>query len=447
MTVMPPSGTRIVSIAGTAVAEASTPLLPFVTPRHRNDAPADARPVAALDVECERDIVDAVCAARERGWTVRPAGARGSKNDCYRTDGLSLEFGRYDRVVAFDGRTVTVEAGMKVGRLNEFLRHRGAIVPTCGEWQGATVGGSLATGSHGGSSKHGIHSTFLVGLRIITADGTPLDIDRRSPYFDHAAVSLGALGVISTATLAYVPAFHLALDTRVLTFDEYLRDHAALNAAAVWFPAARRVLTFTANRVAPRAPTEPRMERFCVKTFLMDAASRYFNVNAVSHRRLERHWVDHGDLILCPIPDRTARVQVLRTISRDWKAMEAAVPVPLAPVALERLARLLYDHRRSMLNAVGLRTSASDAFPLSPCFGQDAFSIDLFFSDTDAAFTRALGGTIESLRGRCHWGKHIGLDEGYLGDQYPGFAGFREARAELDPDQVFSSKFTRRMTL
>ena len=427
--------------------------LPSSAPSSRaTTAISDRHPSASIDVECERDIVRAVCAARAGAYSVRAVGSKGSKNDCCCTDGVALQFDRYNGIVAFDGDTVTVQAGVKIGRLNEFLRQRGVIIPTCGEWQGATVAGSIATGSHGGSSRHGIHSSSLVRVRLITADGTPLEIDRHSPNFDHVAVSLGALGVISTVTLACVDAFHLELETRVLPFSQYVRDHAALNSAAeffsaVWFPAARRVLTFAANRVPPQAPTMARMERFSVSTFLLDAASRYLDINAVSDRRLARRCVDAGDRIVCPIPDRSTRVQVLRAISRDWKAMEAAVPVSLAGGALEKLEGLLSNYRHAMLNAVGLRTSPPDSFSLSPCYERDTLWIDLFFKGGDPRFTGSLAATLEELQGRCHWGKHIGLTECHLRRQYPRLPEFRQARATLDPNRTFCSPFTRRIAL
>ncbi len=53
------------------------------------------QPARTIPVQCERDIVDAICAARERAYAVRPTGGKGSKNNCYDTDGLSLDLSGY----------------------------------------------------------------------------------------------------------------------------------------------------------------------------------------------------------------------------------------------------------------------------------------------------------------------------------------------------------------
>ena len=151
-------------------------------------------------VTSEEDIVAAVRAARESGLTVRGHGSLGSKNACHATAGLALRFDRYDRVVEVDGPRVVAQAGVTVAALNAVLRRHGLVLPTQGEWLGATVAGALATGVHGGSLAHGILPTSVAAIRLITADGGALDVRRGTELFDHAAVSLGVLGITSTVT-------------------------------------------------------------------------------------------------------------------------------------------------------------------------------------------------------------------------------------------------------
>jgi L-gulonolactone oxidase len=409
-------------------------------------------PAEIARVQCERDIVDAVCRARERLCEVRPVGGKGSKNDCYGTSGLCLDLSNYGAVLAFDGRTVTVQAGIKMGRLNEFLRHRGAIVPTCGEWQGATVSGSLATGSHGGSSRHGIYPTSVLSFRLVAADGRVLDIDRANPLFEHAGVSVGTLGVVSTVTLACEPAFHLEMETRVVPFREYLRDYAALNQAseffaAVWFPTARSVLTFSAHRVDGCRHGGQRLARFGIRTFLFDCAKRYLDLDVVDDAYLARRWFDDGDRIICPLEDLSTKMRVLKTLSQDWRETELAIPQERAPEALERIERVLHDHDEAMLNALGVRSSPADAFSLSPCHGRDTFWIDVFFDEWHNTFVYDLADVAQEFDARCHWGKYISLDPAHLRAQYPRMNAFRDVRAALDPAGLFANDFTRRTGL
>jgi len=409
------------------------------------------KPLRCKDIESEEDIVSAIRFARENGCCVRAIGSQGSKNDCYCTCGLRLGPDLYSRILSFDGDTVTVQSGTTIGKLNEFLRARGRVIPTCGEWTGGTVAGSVATGSHGGSGVHGIHSCSVRSIRMITAEGIPLGIDRQSPMFDHVAVSLGVLGIISTITFECVPAFHLELEARVLTFERYLKTQDDLNRrheffSALWFPTAGRVLTFGANRIAPPGKATARKERYCAKTVILNRLSRDFKVSLFSDRLLAWTAVDHADRILCPISRTSARVRILRFLSRSWRELEFAVPLTQAAETLVQLGPLLAKVGRALTSPVGLRASAADSFSLSPCYGRDVFWIDIFYK-ANREFAQTLRAFLEARDCRCHWGKYIPVSADYLRGQYPRWEEFRRTRLGLDPDGIFANAFTRRVGL
>jgi len=416
--------------------------------RKNRNLPKTQRYIA---IQSEEDIVSTIQGAREEGCCVRALGSRGSKNECYCTCGLTLESDLYSNILSFDGDTVTVQSGTTIGKLNEFLRHRGRVIPTCGEWAGGTVAGSVATGSHGGSGVHGIHSCSVRSIRMITADGVPLEIDRQSPMFDHIAVSLGLLGIISTITFKCVPAFHLELETLVLPFERYLETHDDLNRqheffSALWFPTARRVMTFGANRVPAPRETASRKERYCAKTVILNRISRNFKVNLLSDRLLAWTAVDHADRILCPISRTSTRIKILRFLSRTWRELEVAVPLTQATESLVQLDRILAVNWRALMSPVGLRASAADAFSLSPCYGRDVFWIAIFYK-ANQEFGEILRQFLEERESRCHWGKHIPVSARYLRRQYPRWEEFRQARLSLDPDGIFGNKFTRNFDL
>ncbi len=402
-------------------------------------------------VRREEDIVSAVAAARDEGEAVRVVGSAGSKNDCYRTDGRALWFGEYNRVLAIDGPRVVVQAGATVGQLNTVLRQHGLAVPTHGEWAGATLGGALATGTHGGALSHGIFASSIASLRVVTATGHVLELHRGTELFDHAAVSLGALGIVSTVTFDCVERFHLELVMRPVSFDTYLdtlesasREHEYFS--AVWVPSARRVITFAADRVPAPARTQARRERFSVSTFLLSLLSRRVGLHAFPDSWFTARAVDGCEDVLSPIQDKSHRVQVLRFLSRDWKAAEPAVPFASAAHTLADLEGLLHRRRSVLTNPVGLRASAGDGFSLSPCYGQAMFWIDLFFNGNQA-FAAELRDFFEARGARCHWGKHVLLSAGHLKSQYPRWEAFHSARRALDPGELFGNAFTRRFGL
>lgn len=405
------------------------------------------RPVRHVQARSQDDIISAVRACRGSGVRLRAVGSAGSKNGNFLTAGVALHLDRYDGLVSVEDNLVTVQAGMTVGRLGAVLTSRGLALPTVGEWAGATVAGAVATGTHGGSAHHGICSTSVRSIRLVTADGQVVDLARGDHRFAHAGVSLGMLGLISTITFECVEGFHLALETRLESLDRYLLEHAAANRAhefysAVWIPTAGTVITFAANRAPPPRKTLPREERFSARTFVLSALARRLGVNALFTRRHFTKWaIDEWDRILSPIRSHSRFVRLLRRLSPDWRAVEFAVPLERAPNTVVALDRFLRAHPRALANPVGLRVSAQDGFSLSPCHGRAAFWVDLFFHD-DAAFAASLQALFEEHDARCHWGKHIGLSPAHVRRQYPRWDEFRAARAVFDPDKVFANRFT-----
>ncbi len=409
------------------------------------------RAARCIGVTSEEDIVAAVRAARESGVTVRGHGSLGSKNACHATAGLALRFDGYDRVVAVDGNRVTAQAGVTVAALNAVLRGHGLALPTQGEWLGATVAGALATGVHGGSLAHGILPTSVAAIRLITADGGALDVRRGTDLFEHTAVSLGVLGITSTITFECVKTFHLELVSRVVSFAQYQREHAAAARdhefySATWIPTARRVVTYAAIRVPSPMTPVPRRERYSLATLVLSALSRRLDVHAFPRRWFERVAVDAADRILTPIGSGSRQIRLLQGLTRHWREAEFAVPLDAAGETLAALDELCARHPRVLTLPIGLRASAADGLSLSPCFGRPTFWVSVFFRERDG-FGGALRSVFESRGARLHWGKHVELSPDHLRRQYPRWSAFRDARRALDPDGTFANAFTRRLGL
>ena len=111
-------------------------------------------------------------------------------------------------------RTVTVAAGISQRMLLEYLSEykygsepSGWTLPAFSYFIDQTIGGAVATGTHGSSFEHGSLSSQLTSLRMMVANGTIVDLSPETyPHlFNAAAVSVGRLGVILDVTLKIVP--------------------------------------------------------------------------------------------------------------------------------------------------------------------------------------------------------------------------------------------------
>ena len=111
-------------------------------------------------------------------------------------------------------QTVTVAAGIPQRQLLDYLSDytygsnpEGWTLPAFSWFIDQTIGGAVATGTHGSSFQHGSLSSQVESLRLMVANGTIIDVSAESdPHlFKAAGVSVGRLGVITDLTMKIKP--------------------------------------------------------------------------------------------------------------------------------------------------------------------------------------------------------------------------------------------------
>lgn len=399
--------------------------------------------------ESENEVAEAVRDARRRGHRLRPVGSGGSKNPVNEPEDVALRLEQPPRLLAVDGRRATVPAALTTGRLQSLLRTEGLVLPTVGEWKNATVAGSLATATHGGSARHGTMPSSVRRLRLVTGRGEIRELTPEDADFDHAGVSLGAFGAISRVTLECSRRFALRLETDVVGFGDYLDDpigHESRSEfhASVWLPTAGRVVRFAAKRTEPPDEPVPRRERFGRRTAIATLLVRWLGLEGVvSSRFFGRTAVGDAAEILSPleVAPGLARFRNVANGLRDRQTVELAVPASEAGDVLARFEDFFREYTGKLNNPIGLRVNPEDGFTLSPCSGRGTLWLDVFYDD-DRPFAAGLAALAEEVDARCHWGKGLLLPAEALRASYPGWEAFAAARDRFDPDEVFASPLT-----
>ena len=104
-----------------------------------------------------------------------------------------------------------MQAGIRLFDLNDELAARGLAMPNLGDINTQSIAGAIGTATHGTGAGHGNIATTIVGMEIVTGDGTVrrADEDNDPELLRVARVGLGALGIVTEVTLRCVPAFNL----------------------------------------------------------------------------------------------------------------------------------------------------------------------------------------------------------------------------------------------
>ena len=409
----------------------------------------ECSPARVLRPVSERQIVEAVRAAGP-GGRLRVAGSGHSFTPIACTDGTLLDLSGYRAVLSADrdsGR-VTVQAGITLSRLNIELAACGLAMHNLGDVTYQTLAGAISTGTHGTGARLGNLSTAVVGLRLVTGDGTVLDCSaaEHPEVFAAARVGLGALGVISTVTLQAVPAFTLHAVEETRRVDGVLAELDALvdgndHFEFYWFPGTGHATTKRNNRVP--GPARPRGR---ASAFVNDIVLSNVVFGAVCRAAVA--WPPASAVLRAVVPrlgrseysDASHRVFASPRLVR-FVEMEYAMPRAAFPEVFEQVRRLADPMASRVIFPVECRWVASDDIPLSPSSGRDTayLAVHVVRGNPYEDYFRGVERILDTVGGRPHWGKLHYQTADTLAARYPRWPEFQAARKITDAAGTFAT--------
>tara|TARA_B100000902_G_scaffold85704_1_gene89944 strand:- start:1942 stop:3240 length:1299 start_codon:yes stop_codon:yes gene_type:complete len=405
----------------------------------------------------EAEITDIVSLGVAKRLKVRPIGNGHSFSPIGLTDGFLVSMEAMNRIISIDKEKlhVTVGAGITISDLNKELHKIGFALPNLGDIDSQSLAGAIATATHGTGIGYNSISSAIIGIRIVTGDGSVIDISesKNSGLLGPAKVSLGALGIITEVTLQCVPAFNL----KILEFTAKLPEiisrfrYEELNADFVeffWFPHTDLAEIKICNKT-PCANT--RANR--LSTFMTDEVIRNFGfsllnqfwlqfpgsvnrtVNSLIKESVRPERIDASHKVFCS----KRRVKFLE--------MEYAVPRECLFEAFEKVRRVIKEHNFPVTFPVEIRTLSADNIPLSMSSERETgfIAVHLYNRSKSKDFFTKIENIMNQFNGRPHWGKLHSLESTQLAKLYPRWTEFAEAREALDPDGHFSNDYLERV--
>ncbi len=414
-------------------------------------------PVAIKRPASEDELATIIAQAAHHGQRVRAAGSGHSFTDIVCTDGVLVDTSAMAQVLETDRSTglVTVQAGINLHALGPVLADRGLALENQGDIDAQALGGALATATHGTGARFPNISARVVGMRLVTASGDVLEL---TPESDPdgllaARVSLGALGIASTVTLACIPLYTLhrhdlplALHDTLDRLDEHVdgNDHFEFFV----FPYADFALTRSMRRSAadpmPTPEWRRRMSERVVENWTLELICRTGRVVPRAIPRLNRAMT--SALSERRMQDRAYKVYATRRNVR-FTEMEYAIPRFHARDAVERVLDLIVRRDLPILFPLEVRFAPADDAFLSTAHGRETcyVAVHQYTGMEFESYFRAVEAIMDEYEGRPHWGKRHYQMAATLHERYPDWNRFQAVRARLDPDGVFSNDYTRRV--
>ena len=379
---------------------------------------------------------------------LRVLGSRHSFNDIADADQLLVLDGLAGEVaVDAAAGTVSVPAAMRYGELAGRLRAEGLALANLASLPHISVGGAVATATHGSGDANGNLATAVAGLELVDGTGELLTAARGDPGFDGLVVGLGALGAVTRLTLDVEPGYQVrqrafeGLPWAALFdhFDEVTSAGYSVSLFTSWEEETVDQV-WVKSRVTG-APEEVRGELFGAVPATQD-----------------RHPILGLDPVNCtrqlgvpgPWADRLPHFRMGFTPSSGEELQsEYHLPRDSAVAALQAL-RELAGVIRPVLQVSELRTVAADRLWMSPQYGRDTLSVH-FTWHKDWPAVRAVLAEVEAalapFGARPHWGKLFLAGAADLAPRYERLGDFTALAGRLDPRGVFVNDWLRRHLL
>ena len=337
-----------------------------------------------------------------------------------------------------DRQCVRVSAGARYGEVVGALHDAGFALHNLGSLPHISIGGAIATGTHGSGVANGTLASAVSALELVTADGSLRRVARGDEHFDGSVVALGALGVVHTVELDVQPTYDLrlhvydglSLETLTTRLEEVLSsgysvsvfwDWRSDDALQVWrrLPAdADAAPQEWLGAVAADAPRHP------IPGLPGTTCTEQLGAVGPWHARLPHFRLEFT-------PSSGEELQ-----SEFFVAREDAV-------AALRALQDVRDRIAPVLQITEIRAIAADPLWLSPSAGRDTVALHFTWVRDEAAVAPVVEAVQERLQpfaARPHWGKVFSTAPEVVRGCYDRYDDFEALVRDADPQGTFRNE-------
>jgi xylitol oxidase len=341
-------------------------------------------------------------------------------------------------------RTVTASGACRYGALAQALERERLALHNMASLPHISVGGAIATATHGSGDKIGNLATAVIGLEMVTSDGDVLHVTRADEDFAGMVVGVGALGIVTRVTLQAEPTYQmrqqvfedLDWDVALERLDEVMASATSVSLFTAYGDTINQVwlkqrVSSTDDAPPPtsfhgaQGATQPRHP---IAELNAESCTEQLGVHGAWLDRLPHFRMEFT-------PSNGAEIQ-----------SEYILPRRHAVPAIQAIRELAHDIRPHLWIAE-IRTVAADDLWLSTAYHEDSVCLHFTWKPDPAGVESVLPDTEAALApfaARPHWGKLFCATASDLESRYERLPDFRRLAERLDRRRAFRNDFLHR---
>ena len=385
---------------------------------------------------------------------IRVFGSKQSSADIASGLETLVDITAYNKILSYNDseHTITVQSGVILGDLLDAIEAKGWCIPCLPDINTITIGGALATGTHGTSGK--LLCEYMTDCSIVLADGSLKRINEKDEMIDAVRVSLGVLGVMSEITFKCEPIYTLHVkegpedDSEWLPkIKERLQKHDFLR--ILWLPHTDKGYVITGDKINPDTEIAENLgpaylkHRRTASKILYKYSHIFPWTTAIANKLLYRGFFSSTK------EHKGSLYQATVTKSRGStiELAEWTIGLDKFPKVFEELKTEInkWSNKSFIHIPMDVRFVSKDKSWLSYAYGEDTVTMGCVSRNAATADTYEAFKSIEKVflkyGGKPHWGKRFTAKDAGISKIYSKWEDFKVLRKELDPTNKFLNPY------
>ncbi len=385
---------------------------------------------------------------------IRVFGSKQSSADIASGSETLIDITSYNKILSYNDseHTITVQSGIILGDLIEAVEAKGWCIPCLPDINTVTIGGALATGTHGTSGK--LLSEYMIKCSIILADGTLKTITAEDELIDAVRVSLGVLGVFSEITFQCEPIYTLHVkegpedDKEWLPqIKERLQKHDFLR--ILWLPHTDKGYVITGDKIDESFEIKEDLgpsflkHRRTASKILYKYTHIFPWFTAIANKLLYRGFFSSTK------EHKGSLYQATVTKSRGstLELAEWTIGLDKFPIVFEELKTEInkWSNKSFIHIPMDIRFVYKDKSWLSYAYNEDTVTMGCVSRNAATADTYEAFKSIEKIflkyGGKPHWAKRFSAKDAELSKVYEKWQDFKQLRNKMDPNNKFLNPY------
>ena len=365
-----------------------------------------------------------------------------------------IDITTYNKILSYNDAeyTITVQSGVILGDLLEAIEAKGWCIPCLPDINTITIGGALATGTHGTSGK--LLCEYMTDCSMVLANGSLKRINQKDELIHAVRVSLGVLGVLSEITFKCEPLYTLHVkegpeDDAVWLpkIKERIKKHDFLR--ILWLPHTDKGYVITGDKIDPNTEITENLgpaylkHRRTASKILYKYSHIFPWTTAIANKLLYRGFFSSTK------EHKGSLYQATVTKSRGStiELAEWTIGLDIFPTVFEELKTEInkWSNKSFIHIPMDVRFVYKDKSWLSYAYGEDTVTMGCVSRNAATADTYEAFKSIEKVflkyGGKPHWGKRFTAKDATLSKLYSKWEDFKVLRKELDPTNKFLNPY------